>query len=284
MAVSVALTLLCWGTEGTKTAGGNSGLIIFAVGSLAICTCAAWLFQRQMSRRYQWRQLVEREQLSSLVENSSDLAATLTTDGHLLYMNFAGLALAGVRNVDLIKKLHLSDLLAAEQREMVRAQALAAALNEGAWRGELLLSHLVTGHSIEVACDLFRVSDPQTRKPVNLAMVMRDIREQKRVEQSLRESERRLRELADAMPQIVWAFKADGTLDYVNQRWFEMTGLDFESTARENWLAALYYEDAQERANHGGRRFGAARVMNANAGCGAGRPRAFTGIWFARCL
>jgi PAS domain S-box-containing protein len=40
-----------------------------------------------------------------------------------------------------------------------------------------------------------------------------------------RQSEARLRELADAMPQIVWAARPDGTIDYFNRRWYEFTGL-----------------------------------------------------------
>jgi len=34
-------------------------------------------------------------------------------------------------------------------------------------------------------------------------------------------SEQRYRQLADAMPQIIWTANADGLLDYYNQRWFD---------------------------------------------------------------
>ena len=32
------------------------------------------------------------------------------------------------------------------------------------------------------------------------------------------------RELADAMPQIVWSCDASGKVDYLNRRWYELTG------------------------------------------------------------
>jgi integral membrane sensor domain MASE1 len=48
--------------------------------------------------------------------------------------------------------------------------------------------------------------------------------ERKRAEEALRRSEALLRQLADAMPQIVWAARADGYTDYYNQRWYEFTG------------------------------------------------------------
>lgn len=37
-------------------------------------------------------------------------------------------------------------------------------------------------------------------------------------------AQERFRELADAMPQIVWSADAQGVVDYLNRRWFELTG------------------------------------------------------------
>src|SRR3954453_8631330 len=39
-----------------------------------------------------------------------------------------------------------------------------------------------------------------------------------------RESAERYRQLADAMPQIVWTADAEGVPSYYNRRWFELTG------------------------------------------------------------
>ncbi len=49
--------------------------------------------------------------------------------------------------------------------------------------------------------------------------------ERRRAEDGLRNSEERFRELADAMPQIVWAARPDGTPDYYNRGWFSFIGL-----------------------------------------------------------
>jgi PAS domain S-box-containing protein len=70
----------------------------------------------------------------------------------------------------------------------------------------------------------------------------RDITPRKRVEEALRKSEAMLRELADAMPQIVWTARPDGVLDYFNRRWQEYTG-QREGEAR--WSAALHPEDVE---------------------------------------
>jgi PAS domain S-box-containing protein len=45
------------------------------------------------------------------------------------------------------------------------------------------------------------------------------------VRRTLAASEARFRQLADAMPQIVFAAQPDGTVDYLNRRWYEYTGL-----------------------------------------------------------
>src|SRR5207253_523549 len=62
--------------------------------------------------------------------------------------------------------------------------------------------------------------------------LIQDLSDQREFEERLRVSEIRYRELANAMPQIVWTARADGTVDSFNDRWYEYTGLhrgDIES-------------------------------------------------------
>jgi PAS domain S-box-containing protein len=57
-------------------------------------------------------------------------------------------------------------------------------------------------------------------------------------------SNERYREMADAMPQIVWTSLADGTVDYLNNRWFEYTGDVPGPEAFSQWAELLHSEDA----------------------------------------
>jgi two-component system sensor histidine kinase/response regulator len=63
--------------------------------------------------------------------------------------------------------------------------------------------------------------------------------------QILRQSEQRFRQLADAMPQIVWTASPDGELDYYNQRWFDYSGTTFEQTKGQGWVPVLHPDDRQ---------------------------------------
>ena len=64
-----------------------------------------------------------------------------------------------------------------------------------------------------------------------------------RTEKALRESEQRFRQLADAMPQIVWSARPDGYLDHSNQRWYEFTGFERGSGGDESWKPILHPDD-----------------------------------------
>ena len=65
-----------------------------------------------------------------------------------------------------------------------------------------------------------------------------DVTDRKAAEANLQESEARFRQLADAMPQIVFAARPDGHVDYFNRRWFEYTGFAADGrTGDESWEA-----------------------------------------------
>ena len=74
-----------------------------------------------------------------------------------------------------------------------------------------------------------------------------DITQRKAVEQRLRESEERYRELSDFMPQIVWQADATGIIEYVNNRWTELTGRPVSEAIGKPWLPGMVPED-MERA------------------------------------
>ncbi|HZQ46082.1 MAG TPA: DUF4118 domain-containing protein, partial [Verrucomicrobiae bacterium] len=74
--------------------------------------------------------------------------------------------------------------------------------------------------------------------------LQRENAEHARVEESLRHSEQRFRELADAMPQMVWTSREGGRLEYANRKWFEYSGLSEEQTYRPvGWMTVVHRAD-----------------------------------------
>jgi PAS domain S-box-containing protein len=61
----------------------------------------------------------------------------------------------------------------------------------------------------------------------------------------VRVNEGRLRQLADAMPQIVWSAGPDGVRDYYNQRWFDYTGMKVGEPLATSWHSYIHDEDRQ---------------------------------------
>ncbi|HSY48201.1 MAG TPA: PAS domain S-box protein [Thermoanaerobaculia bacterium] len=89
-------------------------------------------------------------------------------------------------------------------------------------------------------------------KPYQYVAIRADITERKRAEEELiertvklQESEQRYRFLAETMPQIIWTAKADGSLDYYNERWYSYTGMTFEQTRDNGWQPVLHPDDLQ---------------------------------------
>jgi PAS domain S-box-containing protein len=108
---------------------------------------------------------------------------------------------------------------------------------------------------------LRRPADRDLRLLDVLARQTADLIERKRAETALLASEARFRQLADAMPQIVWTARPDGYIDYYNERWYGFTGFGRDAFGDFSWVPILHPEDVTRTreiyysAIHSGRPF-----------------------------
>jgi PAS domain S-box-containing protein len=73
--------------------------------------------------------------------------------------------------------------------------------------------------------------------------IHRDITEQKRAEQTLRESEQRFRQMGDHAPVMIWISGADRLCTWVNRPWLEFTGRTIEQELGNGWTEGIHRED-----------------------------------------
>ena len=72
-------------------------------------------------------------------------------------------------------------------------------------------------------------------KVTEVVLIHNDITGQKRADADLRESEEKLRLLADTIPQLAWMARPDGHIFWYNRRWYEYTGTTHEEMEGWGW-------------------------------------------------
>ena len=129
-------------------------------------------------------------------------------------------------------------------RQPVQNPALRA-LREGVTVGlanhTLLVAKDGTERPIDDSASPIRSDDGAL---LGAVLVFRDVTERHQAEAQLRLSERQFRQLADAMPQIVWTTGPDGAVDYMNRQWTDFTGLP-EALGHAGWWKILHPDDAE---------------------------------------
>jgi PAS domain S-box-containing protein len=82
------------------------------------------------------------------------------------------------------------------------------------------------------------------RRITGAVAVVADIDAAKRAGQALRDSEARLRRLAETVPAIVWeATGSAGSVLHFNRRWYDYTGLTVDESIGTHWMSVLHPND-----------------------------------------
>jgi len=133
-----------------------------------------------------------------------------------------------------------------ERRHPEDAPAIGAAV-EAALKGEapLELNFRIVrddGSIRWIACRGVVIHD-ERGAPVQAHGFNIDITELKNAETEIQKREQLFRELANAMPQIVWTARPDGSFDYYNDRWYELSGLERAEDGDSGRRSIMHAED-----------------------------------------
>ena len=182
---------------------------------------------------------------SQLVDSLTD--AILVWSGEdIIYANPASLKLFRANQIgDLIGKRYLDFVHPDDRPESV--ERIKKSKNEK-WIAPRREHRMITadGQTIHVE---------STGVPIQSQMnfqhfgIFSDITERKQVEEKLRETERKYRELADSLPQVIFEVDLNGTLTYINHNAYVLFGYTQEEIAKGfNVLEAFIPEDRERVA------------------------------------
>jgi len=161
------------------------------------------------------------ERFKALVQNGMDAVAVVGHDGRLSYASPAVEKMFGRPAEEIMGQLgrgfvHGDDLEIVEQG---RAEDLQ---RPGLYQLMLRVRH-ADGSWHHIEASLVDLSDNDAIN--GIVVHIRDITEQRQMEEALRGSERLFRSLAQSSPTGIFQQNADGELIYVNERWEEITGV-----------------------------------------------------------
>lgn len=100
------------------------------------------------------------------------------------------------------------------------------------------------GRRLDVSLTLSPIRD-SAGKVVGISKIARDITEQKRAEQSLRESEERFRRVANTAPVLIWMSGPDKLCTYFNGPWLSFTGRSFQQEFGNGWAEGVHPDDLE---------------------------------------
>ncbi|MFI3154609.1 MAG: EAL domain-containing protein [Methylococcaceae bacterium] len=125
----------------------------------------------------------------------------------------------------------------------LRAQYAASPVVRPMGAGRAVMALRKDGREVDVEISL---SPIQTAQGLFFASALCDITERKHAEAMLQASEAHFRRMADCSPMMIWITDALGEPTFVNQTWFDFTGLDPAQTmTHESWIGTIHPDDRE---------------------------------------
>jgi PAS domain S-box-containing protein len=179
--------------------------------------------------------------IAAVVESSDDAIISKTLDGIIMSWNKGAERIFGYKAEEIVGKSILLLIPSNLQNEEPR-------IIERLKKGERI-EHYETirvtkgGRSVDISLTVSPVKDNRG-KVIGASKIARDITEDKKRLEALRESEVRFRTMADAAPMLIWESGIDGLCNYFNQTWLDFVGRKSEQELGNGWREGLHPEDS----------------------------------------
>jgi PAS domain S-box-containing protein len=207
-----------------------------------------WLNAATRRRLAAERELAESEErLHVTLRSIADGVIATDARGHIVFMNAVAEAATGWSEAEAHGR-HLDEVFVVVD-EATRAPVespVAKVLRAGAVVG--LANHTVLRRRdgselpIDDSGAPVREADGEI---MGVVLVFRDVTERREnaLNRERAAGERRWRELAESLPQIVWTCRADGACDYLSPQWLTYTGVGLAEQLGYGWLDAVHPDD-----------------------------------------
>jgi PAS domain S-box-containing protein len=139
----------------------------------------------QREQRLRDEAAAERQKFVTLIENSTDFIGICDLDGVPFYVNPAGLALAGLENMEEARRTHVRDLFFPEDRSRIMDEFFPSVMASGHGEIEVRFRHFRTHEARWMAYKVLKLTG-SGGETVAIATVSQDITERKRLEDNLR--------------------------------------------------------------------------------------------------
>ncbi|MDI3284384.1 PAS domain S-box protein [Polyangium sp. 15x6] len=200
-----------------------------------------------------WRDITDRvrsehevretkEMLEALIDNSAASIFVKDASGRFLLANPRVQANFGLPESEILGKTD-HDLLGPATADVFRRNDLEVLRTERVLESE---EEMVIDGKVHTFLSLKFPLRDRYGKPYAVCGVSTDITDRKRVEEALRESELRFRNMADTAPVMIWVSGTDGACTFLSQRWYDITGQTPERAQGHGWLDAVHPDDRQE--------------------------------------
>ncbi len=199
---------------------------------------------RDVTRRMLAQQ--DREQLVSVIQNSSDIILLASVTGSTRFLNAAGRLVLGLEQEEGLSGRTIFDFLPGEEAELMRFQVMPTVLRNRRWCGEVRLCNPKSGVTTPTEATFFLVDDPSGDQTAHIAAICRDVSESRRAEQQLRESEERYRMLAENPYELISELDAEGRFVYVSPNFDTILGYSPEDLLGRDAFQLLPTDDRAE--------------------------------------